>query len=164
MLKDQMEEIYKTMQLEKIPWNFENPPKILLDKVQKGEIEPCKAIELGCGVGNYVIYLAGLGFDASGVDFSDRAIEIALHSSKEKGLDCHFISADVLSDLPEIKDTYDFIYDWELMHHIFPESRKQYLENVYRLLNQNGYYLSVFCGFSAKTIGKVKATFTFTPR
>ncbi len=141
------------MQLDKIPWNFENPPKILLNKLQKGDIKPCKAIELGCGVGNYVIYLSGLGFDATGVDFSDAAIEIALKSSIEKGLECRFISADVLGDLEEIKDTFDFVYDWELMHHIFPDSRKQYLDNVHRLLNRNGIYLSVFFSENSPQFG-----------
>jgi hypothetical protein len=34
-------------------------------------------------------------------------------------------------------------YDWELLHHIFPDERKKYVENVHRLLNQGGKYLSV---------------------
>jgi cyclopropane fatty-acyl-phospholipid synthase-like methyltransferase len=144
MLKDQMEHIYRTMETDKIPWHFENPPKLILDLLASEQIKPCKAIELGCGVGNYVLYLAGQGFDATGVDFSEAAIEIALNASKEKGLDCRFFSADVLGDLADIPGTYVFVYDWELMHHIFPDSRKRYLTNVSRLLDSNGYYLSVF--------------------
>ncbi|MFH2012031.1 MAG: class I SAM-dependent methyltransferase [Pseudomonadota bacterium] len=146
MLKDQMENIYKNVKLEKIPWNIETPPKILQNLVEKGKIKPCKTVELGCGTGNYVIYLSRMGFKATGVDFSDTAIEIAIKSSKAKGVDCNFIKADVLGDLYEIQDTFDFVYDWELMHHIFPESRKKYLNNVYKLLNQYGRYLSVFFG------------------
>ena len=34
-------------------------------------------------------------------------------------------------------------YDWELLHHTYPEKRKKYVENVYRILNPRGNYLSV---------------------
>jgi len=45
--------------------------------------------------------------------------------------------------LDEIEETFDFAYDWELLHHIFPEKRKKYIENVHRILNPGGKYLSV---------------------
>lgn len=48
-----------------------------------------------------------------------------------------------LGDLHEVRETFDFAYDWELLHHIFPENRKNYAENVYRILNPRGKYLSV---------------------
>lgn len=144
MLKDQMEHIYRNTPAEKIPWNIETPPKILLEFLNSGLVKPCKSLELGCGAGNYVIYLAKLGFQASGVDFSEAAIEMARQSAKEKSLECSFIVADVIGDLSEVEEVFDFVYDWELLHHIFPDSRKQYLANVNRLLSKNGRYLSVF--------------------
>jgi len=143
MLKKQMENIYKTIQPEKIPWNIDTPPEILQELVNSEKIKPCKVLELGCGIGNYVIYLSTLGFQPTGVDFSETAIEKAINANKEKGASCNFIQADVLGDLKEIQDTFDFIYDWELLHHIFPDSRPKYFENVHRLLNPKGCYLSV---------------------
>ena len=143
MLKDQMEKIYKDLPLEKIPWNMETPPSILQDIVNTEKIKPCRVIEFGCGAGNYVIYLASKGFDATGVDFSKQAVEIAKKSASKKRVNCNFISSDVLGDMAEIQDTFDFAYDWELLHHIFPEDRKTYINNVHRLLNPEGIYLSV---------------------
>ena len=32
---------------------------------------------------------------------------------------------------------------WELLHHIFPEDRKKYVKNVYKILNPRGKYFSV---------------------
>jgi len=58
-------------------------------------------------------------------------------------MNCNFISSDGLGDMAEIQDTFDFAYDWELLHHIFPEDRKTYINNVHRLLNPEGIYLSV---------------------
>ena len=143
MLKDQMEKIYRDLPLDKIPWNIETPPSILKDIVKTEKIKPCRVIEFGCGAGNYVMYLAGKGYDATGVDFSKPAIEIAKKSASKMGVDCNFISSDVLGDMAEIQDTFDFAYDWELLHHIFPEDRETYINNVHRLLKPEGIYLSV---------------------
>jgi SAM-dependent methyltransferase len=143
MLRNQMEQIYKSIPLDKIPWNLETPPQLLQDLIETGKIKPCKAIEFGCGAGNYVIYLSDKGFDTTGVDFSNSAIEIATNAAKQKGIKCRFVTADVLGELTEIKTNFDFAYDWEVLHHIFPEDREKYIRNVHRVLNPGGYYLSV---------------------
>lgn len=93
--------------------------------------------------GNYAIYLASRGFNVTGLDISPTAIKITKENSKKKGITCTFLVTDVLRDLCEVKDTFDFAIDWELLHHIFPEQRMMYVENVYKLLNPGGKYLSV---------------------
>ena len=138
-----MDELYRKTPQEEIPWNIEEPPKALVDLLEGGKVGPCKAIDLGCGTGNYTLFLASKGFDVTGVDISPTAIKIAEENSKKKGARCRFIAADVLGDLKEVKETFDFAYDWELLHHIFPEQRKKYVENVYGKLNSKGYYLSL---------------------
>jgi SAM-dependent methyltransferase len=156
-IKDQMEQIYRGMSLENIPWNREAPPDILQSLIQSRTIIPCKAIELGCGTGNYVMYLTQQGFEVMGVDISNTAIEIAKKSASEKGVKCKFIAADVLGDMPEIRETYDFAYDWELLHHIFPEDREKYVRNVHRILKPGCRYLSVcFSETSPQFRGKGK--------
>jgi cyclopropane fatty-acyl-phospholipid synthase-like methyltransferase len=143
MIKDQMNKIYKDIDPDKIPWNIETPPEILQTLTRNNILRPCKLIELGCGAGNYVIYFSKIGFDATGVDISENAIEIARKSVLNAGIKCNFVVADVLGDMSEIKDKYDFAYDWELLHHISPDNREKYVNNVYRLLNPEGRYLSV---------------------
>ncbi len=138
-----MEKIYRTISPENIPWNIETPPDILQDIVKTEKVKPCKVIELGCGTGNYVIYLSASGFIATGVDISKTAIEMAKNSAVKRKVQCNFIVADVLSEMTEVQDTFDFAYDWELLHHIFPQDREKYMKNVYRLLNPGGQYLSV---------------------
>ena len=138
-----MDRIYKNMPLEKIPWNSETPPEALVELVESGKVKPCKAIDLGCGAGNYAIYLAGRGFEVIGIDNSPAAIRIAQENANKKGVTGTFLVADVLGDLDEVKETFDFAYDWELLHHIFPEKRKKYVENVRRILNPGGKYFSV---------------------
>lgn len=150
-----MNKIYREMDLDKIPWNVENPPEILQDLIRSKKLAPCKIIELGCGVGNYVRYFSKMGFDATGVDISETAIEIARELAKKAEVTCEFIVADVLGDMSEIKKKYDFAYDWELLHHIFPEDRDKYIENIHGLLKTQGRYLSVCFGEANTQFGGV---------
>jgi len=146
-----MDDIYKNMLLEEIPWNMETPPGLLVELVDSGKVQPCRAIDLGCGTGNYAIYLAGRGFEVTGVDFSPTAVKIAKENAKRKGVSCSFFVADVVDEPAEFDQTWDFVYDWGLLHHIFGEQREKYVENVCRILNSKGKYLSV-C-FSEKDTG-----------
>ena len=151
MIRDQMEKIYSETPPADIPWNIESPPKELVELIASGQVSPCKSIDMGCGAGNYAIYLASIGFDVTGVDISPSAIALAEANAEQKGVTCRFVAADVLGGLPEIGDTFDFAYDWSLLHHVVPEDRKQYVEIVHRLLVPTGKYLSV-C-FSEKDAG-----------
>lgn len=138
-----MDIIYRTRDPEDIPWNIAQTPEPLVKLVEAGKLRPCKAIDFGCGTGNYAIYLASRGFEVTGIDISPSAIRIARENAEKKRVQCNFIVADALGDLHELNDTFDFAYDWELLHHIFPEDREQYVKNVYSVLNPNGIYLSV---------------------
>jgi len=135
--------IYQRMPLDRIPWNIETPPEALVELVTSGKVNPCRTIDLGCGAGNYAIYLAGMGFDVTGVDGSLTAIAIARESAERKGVSCNFIVADLLGDLHEVQGQFDFGYDWELLHHIMPPDRETYVKNVSTLLNPGATYLSV---------------------
>ena len=138
-----IDRIYQTVPLDSIPWNSGTPPEALVALVMGGIVRPCTTIDLGCGAGNYAIWLAGLGFDVTGVDSSPTAIRIAEKNAREKGVRCRFIVADLLGDLHEVSGTFDFAFDWELLHHIFPEDRETYVRNVHRILSPGATYLSV---------------------
>lgn len=138
-----VDEIYQKVPLDKIPWNSETAPDALVELVQSGKVRPCKTIDLGCGAGNYAIYLAGKGFEVTGVDSSPSAIKIATENAQKKGFRCRFIVADLLGDLHKVKETFDFGYDWEVLHHIFPEDRENYIKNVYNVLKPGALYFSV---------------------
>ncbi|MDP4237873.1 MAG: class I SAM-dependent methyltransferase [Bacteroidota bacterium] len=139
----EMDEIYRNMPPEEIPWNCEVPPEALVGLVESGKVKPCKTIDMGCGAGNQAVYFAGLGFDVTGVDISPTAIQMARENALKKGVTCHFRIANILGDLKEMTEAFDFAYDWEVLHHVFPEKRKQYVENVYSILHPGGKYLSV---------------------
>ena len=138
-----IDRIYRDIPLDKIPWNSESPPDALVTLVMSGKIRPCKTVDLGCGAGNYALYLVGRGFEVTGIDSSPTAIQIAQANARKQGAVCRFIVANLLGDMHEVTDTFDFAYDWEVLHHIFPEDRETYVKNVWKILNPGATYLSV---------------------
>ena len=143
MKTDDIDGIYRRIPLDKIPWNIETPPDALVGLVRTGKVKPCRTVDLGCGAGNYAIYLAGLGFDVTGVDSSPTAIHYAREKAEQAGVTCRFVVADLLGDLHEVQGKFDFGFDYELLHHIMPEDREIYVKNVASLLSPGATYLSV---------------------
>jgi len=142
-IKDQMERIYRDVAPADIPWNNETAPGILVRAVADRVPRPRRVIELGCGAGNNVMALARLDFDVTGVDVAEAAVEMGRRAAARAGVACRFVAADVVAALPFPEGAFDFAYDWELLHHIFPEDRASYVRNVAGLLAPGGTYLSV---------------------
>jgi 2-polyprenyl-3-methyl-5-hydroxy-6-metoxy-1,4-benzoquinol methylase len=141
--KQQMDSIYRELALDKIPWNLKEPPELLVELVESKWILPCKAVDLGCGAGNYTVWFASQGFQMTGIDISPEAIALASRLAEEKGVKCNFNALDLSGEYKGQPHLFDFAYDWEVLHHIFPEDREKYLANVCRLLRPGGKYLSV---------------------
>lgn len=142
-LRKQMNQIYRDMPLDKIPWNLEGPPALLIDAVNSGKIKPCRTVDLGCGAGNYAVWLAEKSFDVTGLDISEEAIKHATALAASKGVSCRFMAADLLGDLSDLHDSFELALDWEVLHHVFPDDRPKFVDNVHALLRPGGVFLSV---------------------
>jgi len=114
-----------------------------VEVVDSGKVTPCRTVDVGCGTGNYAIWLATKGFQVTGIDFSERALEIAKGLAQQKGVDCEFLIGDLTSPDFEPGIVFQFAYDWELLHHVFPEERGTYIDNISKMLKQGGKYFSV---------------------
>jgi SAM-dependent methyltransferase len=142
-LRDQMEKVYGDLPPERIPWNLEQPPELLAELVQSGRVQPCDAVDVGCGAGNYTVWLASLGFRMTGMDISPTALGLAAQLAREKGVTCRFLEEDITGDVAEHESEFDFGYDWEVLHHVFPEKRETFVDNVRRMLRPGATHLSV---------------------
>lgn len=142
-LAAQMDRIYRDLALADIPWNVESPPALLVQLVDSGWVSPGTAVDLGCGAGNYAVWLATRGFQVTGMDISPRAIALATELAASRGVQCRFVVADLRGESPAGAGRFDFAYDWEVLHHVFPEERERYVASVHRLLHPGGRYFSV---------------------
>jgi cyclopropane fatty-acyl-phospholipid synthase-like methyltransferase len=151
--KEIFENIYKTSGA---GWTKSEPPAELVELVENEKLAPCKAIDIGCGEGFYSIYMASQGFDVLGIDLSERAIEYAKGNAERIKHRIRFMAIDV-SSLLELKETFDFILEWSVLHHIMPPQRQNYIKDVSKILNKGGKYLSVcFSDKSHEVVGSGK--------
>jgi len=142
-LREQMDDIYGSTPLQRIPWHIEQPPELLQQLVEQGQVRPCTAVDLGCGAGNYALWLAAQGFAVTGIDLSAKAIEIATEQATSRRIDCTFLAGDLTEKAFKLNEKFAFAYDWEVLHHVFPEQRELYLSQVRELLEADGLYFSV---------------------
>lgn len=123
-------------------WTKIKPSKRLRVLIETGKIKPCKTIDMGCGEGFYSVYLAKRGFEVTGIDISDRAINYAKENAIKYGVKIKFLAMD-MADLSGLNEKFDFVLEWSVMHGIPPAERAKYVKDVAKLLNKNGTYLSV---------------------
>ena len=126
--------------LGRAPWDIGGPRPELVRLVEGGELKRCRAIDLGCGIGENVIYLARQGFDASGVDISSRAIAKARHKAQAAGVSPTFVVDDV-TNLTGVEGPFDLVVDNGCIHSLAERSREGYVRTVLRLARSDSRYL-----------------------
>jgi SAM-dependent methyltransferase len=77
------------------PWDADGPPPELVEYVEGGRIPPCRALDVGCGTGALVVYLARRGCEAVGVDISSIAVRRAARRARSHSVACDFRRVDV---------------------------------------------------------------------
>ncbi len=75
-----------------------------------GDIKGKSILHLQCHFGQDTMSLARMGAQCTGVDLSDKSIDVARNMSAELGLDCDFMCCD-LYDLPNhLNKQYDYVF------------------------------------------------------
>jgi SAM-dependent methyltransferase len=109
--------------------------------VEAHHIRPGKALEIGCGTGTNAIWLAGKGFEVTGLDLSMIAIAKAKVSAA--GVHCQLKVGDFLVE-PVAGAPIDFVYDRGCLH-VFDtaEDRARFAARVGGLLAPDGIWHSL---------------------
>jgi SAM-dependent methyltransferase len=125
------------------PWELDRPDSHLIKVVSQANIEPGKALDIGCGTGWNAIWLAQNGFDVLGIDFSKKAIEKAYALTAREGVKCGFRVKDFLkTDI--IADDFSFVFDRGCFHSFDGKSdRERFAQNVSRHLRPSGIWFSI---------------------
>jgi cyclopropane fatty-acyl-phospholipid synthase-like methyltransferase len=92
---------------------------------------PARALDLGCGTGASVLYLASRGWDAVGVDFAPEAIAAARDLAERAGVSATFVLGDV-SRLDEagVRGPFGLLLDIGCYHAVPADRRDAYAAGV----------------------------------
>lgn len=104
------------------------------------DLPPGRALDLACGEGRNTIWLAGIGWRATGVDFSQVAIAKAREQASEASLDVEFVCADLLDYEPEPR-AYDLVLVFYLQ--LPADERRLALERAAGAVAPGGTFLLV---------------------
>jgi SAM-dependent methyltransferase len=114
------------------------PPKVTsaIDQFK----QPGRALDLGCGTGTALIYLARHGWQVAGVDFSPQALELARAKAQHADVKVDLHLGDV-SRLDFLRAPFDLILDIGCLHGLDRESRTRYAEQLRRLTRPGSKFL-----------------------
>ncbi|MGM7683110.1 class I SAM-dependent methyltransferase [Cytobacillus sp. Hm23] len=132
------ENFYKDRTKEIPFFKVKGPDENLVEYFSKG-LSPKKVLELGSGPGRNAIFMAKQGCSVSALDLSEKAIEWAKEraNKEEVNLVFHCVS---LFDFEFEPNSYDFIYDCGMFHHLAPHRRLTYIEILKKALKKGGHF------------------------
>lgn len=139
---------YKRIHEDGLLWFKNEPTPELLDWISDYNVPREDAIlEVGCGEGRDVLYLASNGYKVTGTDVSEEAINLCKTKSDDNQLKIEWIREDFIemsnTDLP----AYNWVYSIGTLHMLVDEEdRRLFLGNLHKRLNNNGKLLLVSKG------------------
>ncbi len=120
------------------PWDIGRPQKEIVKAVKRGEISG-KVLDVGCGTGEHVMYLAGLVQEVWGIDFSPKAIKRANENAERRKISVNFLVLDALQ-LQSLEEKFDSIVDSGLFHVFSDKERLEFSQSLSSVLKSGGSY------------------------
>jgi SAM-dependent methyltransferase len=133
------------------PWDGGDVPMRIVEVVDQRS-STGRALDLGCGTGRDAVYLAEHGWNVTGIDGVEQAIDAARERSRKADVDVNWILGDVtrLNTL-SLSQGFDFVLDRGCFHGLSDAGRERCAQGVTELTT-SGARLLMFA-FQPRTFG-----------
>ena len=137
--------IYDWMYRTWAPWDSVGFRRDLVDFISDRDITADRfprTVDLGCGTGANVVYLAQQGHDSWGVDFSPVAIMKAEERAASAEVSPNFVVGDLTAgSIDDLEGPFDLLIDFGTLDDLKGEARKAMADTVTRLSRPGSIFL-----------------------
>ena len=127
------DDYYKETDVQTMPWYEKNLDHDIENEIKSHNYNAGSFLDLGTGPGTQALQLSKYNFEVTGTDISQSAIEKAKKLSDK----INFLVDDILNSKLDDK-RFNFIFDRGIFHIFDVSQRSQYVQQVKRILNDNG--------------------------
>jgi cyclopropane fatty-acyl-phospholipid synthase-like methyltransferase len=120
------------------PWDIGRPQPSFFELAEQGVLAG-RVLDVGCGTGEHALMAAARGLDATGIDAVPRAISIAEHKARDRGLKARFFVWDALK-LPDLGEQFDTVLDSGLFHVFDDEDRGRFVASLQAVMPAGAHY------------------------
>ena len=125
-----------------IPWDIGAAQPVVIEAERAGRFGGA-VLDVGCGLGDNAIHLAGQGHQVTGIDAAPSAVEQAGQRARQRGVDVEFAVADATS-LAGFEGRFDCVLDGACYHCLDEDARHAYAGALHRATRPDA-LLTLFC-------------------
>lgn len=113
-----------------------------------------RILDLGCGAGRNLLYLAKKGFEMYGIDIAGEGIKITKEGLRERKLKAILKVGNIFKSLPYRNNFFDAIISVQVLQHGKFSQINKAIKEIERILKPGGFVFITLCGRYSK--GKVR--------
>ncbi|TFF68239.1 class I SAM-dependent methyltransferase [Candidatus Thorarchaeota archaeon] len=113
-----------------------------MDVLKKHDAQ--RILDVGCGSGRHLVYLAEQGFDAFGFDSSPQAVKMASAWLDDRGLPAHVIVRRMEERFPYRDSFFDGVISIQVIHHNLMSDIRFTVGEITRVLRAGGILFASF--------------------
>jgi SAM-dependent methyltransferase len=135
-------QLFEQMYRGQAPWDTGWPQPAIIKLAGVGQIRG-SVLDVGCGTGEDVLYLAAEGHESWGLDFVPVAIERAKAKAAQRRIDAHFLVGNAL-ELHKLGRQFDTVIDCGLFYTFSDDERPVFVAGLTDVLGPGG-VLHILC-------------------
>lgn len=135
----------------------EEPDDLIIElagtlKEKMGQV---RVLDVGCGAGRHLVYLASQGFETHGMDLSETGLKSTKKRLRDRNL-CTYIVKSDMKTLPYVKSCFDAVVCLHTVYHQRLAGVHQTISEIRRVLRTHGWLLMNFLSKRTYSYGKGK--------
>jgi ubiquinone/menaquinone biosynthesis C-methylase UbiE len=140
--------------LQRREYSLEKPDEIVVNLASVLEKRKAKRVlDLGCGAGRHVIYLADRGFEAHGADISEIGLKLTRKRLRNRKLKAEIMRCD-MKLMPYVDSCFDAVICVNTVYHQKLKEIQKTISEIHRVLKEKGLLLTNFHSKRSSKYGK----------